>query len=160
MPHGVRDLLNILRDLIEDSATLPLGRDRCFLDKDKAIGLLDEIENDLPDEIRKAFAIVEQRDEILAKAKREGETIVKRSEERARRLVSEDEIVKEARQKALEIENGAKSKSKELRLATNEYVDELLKRTEETVNTALSELRKSRQEFRATAKGVGQKNKI
>ena len=152
MPHDVDNLLTMLRNMIEDSFTLPLGSDKCVLDKDKAIGLLDEIAGNLPEELRKATSIVGQRNEMMAKAKSEAESIVKTAEERARRLISEEEILSSARKKAQEQENLTKTKTRELRIATNEYVEDLLKRTEEAINTALNEVRKSRMEFRNTAK--------
>ncbi|MDR0293543.1 MAG: ATPase [Oscillospiraceae bacterium] len=152
MPHDVESLLTMLRDLIEDSFTLPLGSDKCVLDKDKAMGLLDEIAGNLPEELRKAVSIVEQRNDMIAKAKSEAESIVRTAEERARRMLSEEEILTTARRKAQELENQTKSKTRDLRIATNEYVEDLLKRTEEAVNTALNEVRKSRLEFRNTAK--------
>ncbi|MCL1806268.1 MAG: ATPase [Oscillospiraceae bacterium] len=152
MPHDVESLLDMLRELIEDSFTLPLGSDKCVLDKDKAMGLIDEIAGSLPEELRKATSIVSQRNEMMAKAKSEAESIVKSAEERSRRLVSEEEVLASARRKAQDIENQTKNKTRELRMATNEYVEDLLKRTEEAVNTALNEVRRSRQEFRNTAK--------
>ncbi|MDR0324565.1 MAG: ATPase [Oscillospiraceae bacterium] len=152
MPHDVESLLGMLREQIEDSFTLPLGSDKCVLDKDKAMGLIDEIANSLPEELRKASSIVSQRNEMMQKAKSEAESIVKTAEERARRLISDEEVLSTARRKAQELENQTKTKTRELRIATNEYVEDLLKRTEEAVNTALNEVRKSRMEFRNTAK--------
>ena len=152
MTHDVESLLNMLRELIEDSFTLPLGSDKCVLDKDKAMGLIDEIAGSLPEELRKASSIVSQRNEMMQKAKGDADSLVKSAEERARRLISEEEVLATARKKAQELENQTKTKTRELRIATNEYVEDLLKRTEEAVNTALNEVRKSRLEFRNTAK--------
>ncbi|MDR1692962.1 MAG: ATPase [Oscillospiraceae bacterium] len=152
MAHQVEDLLDMLRALIEDSFTLPLGSDKCVLDKDKAMGLLDEIAQNLPEELRKATSIVGQRNEMMAKAKSEAESIVKTAEDRARRLISEQEVLTTARRKAQEQETMTKNKTRELRQATNEYIDDLLKRTEEAVNTALNEVRRSRLEFRNSAR--------
>jgi vacuolar-type H+-ATPase subunit H len=152
MRHDVDTLLNMLRELIEDSFTFPLGRDKCMLDKDKAIGLIDEIEGNLPEELKKATSIVSQRNEMMQKAKSEAGSIVKSAEERARRLISEEEVLTTARRKAQELENQTKNKMRDLRIATNEYIEDLLKRTEEAVNTALNEVRKSRLEFRNSAR--------
>jgi Skp family chaperone for outer membrane proteins len=152
MNNDSESLLTMLRSLIEDSFTLPLGSDKCVLDKDRAIGLIDEISRNLPEELRKAASIVAQRNEMLQKAKSEAESKIKSAEERSRRLVSEEEVLITARKKAQELENQTKNKTRDLRIATNDYVDDLLKRTEEAVNTALNEVRKSRMEFRSQAK--------
>jgi hypothetical protein len=152
MNNDTESLLNMLRALIEDSFTLPLGSDKCVLDKDRAIGIIDEIAKNMPEELRKATSIVSQRKEMLQKAKSEAESMLKAAEERSRRLVSEEEVLLAARKKAQELETQTKNKTRDLRLATNDYVEDLLKRTEEAVNTALNEVRKSRQEFRNQAK--------
>jgi phage terminase Nu1 subunit (DNA packaging protein) len=89
---------------------------------------------------------------MVAKAKSEAETILRTAEDRKARLVSEEEVLTTAKKKAQELENQTKNKMREIRMATNEYVEDILKRTEEAINTALNEVRKSRQEFRNQAK--------
>jgi vacuolar-type H+-ATPase subunit H len=152
MPHGVEDLLKMLKTQIEDSFTLPLGSDKCVLDKEKAIGLIDEIVYNLPEELRKANSILSQRNEMITKAKSDSESIIRTAEDRKARLVSDEEVLATAKKKAQELENATKNKMRELRHATNEYVEDMLKRTEEAINTALNEVRKSRQEFRNQVK--------
>ena len=152
MAHAIEDLLQMLRDNIEDAFTLPLGSDKCVIDKDKCIGLLDEIINMMPGEIKQAKSIVENRADMTAAAKNEAETIIRTAQERAARLVSEQEVLLTAKQKATDVENHAKTKTRELQIATNQYVEDILKRTEAAINTALNEVRQSRLEFRNTAR--------
>ena len=141
----------MLRENIEDAFTVPLGRDKCVVDKDKCVGLLDEIIALLPEELKKAREIVETRNNLLQSAKNEAESIIKAAEAKGQRLVSEQDVLLIAKQKAMDLESKAKTKTRELRTATNQYVEDTLKRTEEAINTALNEVRQSRLEFRNTA---------
>lgn len=152
MAHAVEDLLKMLRENIDDSFTLPLGSDKCVVDKDKCIGLLDEIISLIPGELKQARSIVESRNELVGAAKNEAESIIRTAQERAARMVSEQEVLLTARQKAADLENQTKAKTRELRVATNAYVEDILKRTEEAINTALNEVRQSRLEFRNTSR--------
>ena len=152
MAHAVEDLLEMLRDTIENSFTLPLGSDKCMIDKDKCMGLLDEIRNMMPGEIKQAKSLVENRNNLVAASKREAESIKQTAQDQAKRLISEQEILHIAKQKATKVEEETKVKTRELRMATNEYVENILKRTEEAINTALNEVRQSRMEFRNTSR--------
>lgn len=146
--NGVEDLLDMLHDMVEDAFTVPFGRDKSLVDKDQVLGLLDEIIQNLPNELRKARTIVDTKNDLLNSAKAEAEKIVHTAEERAKRMVSEHEITLAARQHAGELENQTRAKTRDVLRATNEYVEDILKRTEDAINTALGEVRRSRAEFR------------
>ena len=91
--------------------------------------------------------IVEKRNDFLAAGRKEGEAIKRQAEEHARQLVSEHDIVVEARRKSAEIVANADRKSRELRRVTSEYCEELLKSTEESVSSTLEDVKKARAKF-------------
>ena len=152
MARDVEDLLNTLYNMIQDAFTIPLGNDRCIIDKDKALAILDDINTAMPGYIRDAKRIAEEEALIISRAKREAEVTRRAAEEQAKRLVSQEEILASARQKSADIHAQTESKMRELRKATNEYVDNTMKRTEDAINAALNEIRQSRVEFRAASK--------
>ncbi len=152
MARDVEDLLSMLYDMLQDAFTIPLGNDRCVVDKDKALALLDEINAAMPGYIKEAKRIAEEEAQIIAKAKREAEVTRRAAEEQARRLVNQEEVLTVARQKASDMIAQAEAKTRELRKATNEYVDNTMKRTEDAIHAALNEIRQSRVEFRTAAK--------
>ncbi len=86
----------------------------------------------------------------LADAKREADTTVRVAQERAKALIAQDVITREAQQRANEIVSQAQSKSREMRRATNEYVDDLMKRTDDELTQLLAETRKIRQSIKAS----------
>lgn len=151
MENGVQELLQMLSNLISEARSVPLSSEKCIIEREKALDLIDEIKTQLPDEISKAKRLVTARDEFVGNAKREAESIRKVAEERARQLVDEEEIVKIARAQANDLVSNAEVKSKELKRVANEYAEELLRRTEESISSALDEVRHSRSKFNALA---------
>ena len=112
------------------------------------LDMLDEISNQLPGELKQAKTIVDSRNELIAKAKREAEGLVRQAQSQAKQLVSQEATYKEAQVQAEEMIRNAQSKIKELKQVTNDYVDDSLKRTEEAIAEALGEIRESRSRFR------------
>lgn len=147
----VTELLEMLYNSVVDAWGVPLGKDKCMLHRESTLGLLDDIRAQLPVELSEARRLLSARDEFIANAKREAESIRKAAEEESRRLVEEQEVVQTARLRAGEILNIAETKSKEVVRVANEYVDDALRRTEEAINAAVSEVRQSRSRFRGLA---------
>lgn len=147
---NVDDLVDELYDMVDKAWSLPMSHGRAVLDGAQVKEILDEIREVLPKEIHQAQAIVADRAQILADAKREAETLVRVAQDRARALVAQDEITREAQQKANEAMGQAQAKSREMRRATNEYVDDLMKRTDDELSRLLSEARKVRQDIKAS----------
>lgn len=149
MANGVEEIITTLYEMVQDAWSLPLGGEKCVVERDKVLDLLDEISNQLPGELKQAKTIVESRNEVITNAKREAENILKQAEQRARQMISREEITKQAEQQAAEMIKAAQTKIKELRQVTNDYVDDSMKRTEDAIAQALSEIRESRSKFRA-----------
>lgn len=147
---NVEELLDELYGMVEKAWSLPLSRGRAVLDGEEVKQILDEIRDSLPQEIRQAKAICADRAQIISDAKREAETIVRVAEERAKTMVNQDEIVRQAQQKANEMISQSQGKYREMRKASNDYIDDLMKRTDDALAANLAELRKARQNIKAS----------
>ena len=154
---NVEELLDELYDMVEKAWNFPLSRGRAMLDVEEVKEILEEIRDAMPQEIRQAKAIVADRTKIISDAKREAETIVRVAEERARAMVNQDEIVKQAQQKANEMLAQAQTRFRKMQKACNVYIDDLMQRTDEGLTANLAELRKTRQEIKASLRS-GQQN--
>jgi DNA anti-recombination protein RmuC len=147
---NVDQLIDELYDMVEKAWALPMSHDKVVLDKEQVRQILEEMRELLPQEVHQAKAIVADRSQILADAKREADTTMRVAQEKAKALVSQDVITREAQQRANEIMTQAQAKSREMKRATNEYVDDLMKRTDEELARLLSEARKIRQSIKAS----------
>lgn len=151
----VEELIETLYGIIQDARGLPLGADKCFVERDKVLDLLDEISNQLPGELKQARTIVDSRSEVINSAKREAEAILKQAQAQARQMVSQEEICKQAEAEAARMIKEAQNKIKELKAVTNDYVDDALRRTEEAISAALGDVRDSRSRFNALVNPQG-----
>lgn len=153
------ELIDKLYDMVQDAFSLPFGADRCVLDRDKVLGLLDEIRHTLPEDIKQAQTIVDSRNEVLQSAKKEADATKRQAEEHARKMVSQEEIlsaararannmVAEAEKKSRDMVADAEQKSRDVRKAASDYLDNALKKTEDTIAFSLGDVKKARNEFR------------
>ena len=149
MANSIEEIITTLYEMVQDAWSLPLGAEKCVLERDKVLDLLDEISNQLPGELKQAKTIVESRNEVITNAKREAEMIMKQAEQRARQLISQEEVYKQAEIEADQMIKSAQQKIKDLKAASNEYVDDALRRTEESIAGALNEIKAARSSFMA-----------
>lgn len=142
----VDELLEQIDDMIDKAWSLFGGK--CMIEADRLRDIVDDIRGNMPSEVRQAKAIVADRADIIATAKREAEGIVRQAEERARHLVAKEEIVRQAQQKADELLSQTHQKAREMRKGANDYAEDVLRRTEENLAQRLSEIRQARQVLR------------
>ena len=154
MATGVEELLDMLYEMIEDAKNMPLSSDKCILERDKALDLLDEVRGQFPMELSEAKKLIAARTDYINSAKREAELIRKQAEDQARQMVSENEVLAQTKQKANEMIRTAEERSRDLRKAANDYCEDALRRTEEAVAEAYDEIKKSRARFRAVSGGA------
>lgn len=151
MSSRVQELLEMLYSMINEAWGIPLGAEKCVIERDKALDLIDEIKAQFPNELAEAKRLVEARAEFITSAKKEAETIRRSAEERAKQLVEEQEVIRAAKARSNEIMSNAEASSNELKRAANEYVDDAMRRTEEALGAALEEMRQTRARFRSAA---------
>ena len=151
MASGVEELLDILYEMIDEAKSVPLSSDKCMIERDRALDLLDDIRAQFPMELKEAKKLLENRNEYINSAKREAEAMKKQAQEEARQMVAEDQLLAQARQKSSEMIRVAEERSRELRRVANEYCEDALRRTEEAVAEAFEEIKQSRARFRAAA---------
>ena len=149
--NDVLELIEMLYTMVTEAWGVPLGNEKCIVERDKVLNLLDEIKAQLPTELAEAKRMVANRDEYVGNAKREAESIRRAADERARAIVEEQEIVRAAKKRSSELLTSAESRTRELYRVANAYVDDALRRTEEAISSALSEVRESRSSFRSAA---------
>ena len=149
---NIDELLDLMEETMEEASGLPFSGSKRMVDIDKMRDIIDEVRLNMPTEIRQAKAIVNDRADIIASAKREAEGIVKKAEDRARVLVGEEQIVRAAQQRAAEILSSAQSQSREMRTTVTDYCENMLRITEEQLARNAAEVKTVRANLRQNAK--------
>jgi cell division septum initiation protein DivIVA len=149
MANNIEELISSLYEIIQSAWSIPLGQDKCVIERDKVLDLLDEISAQLPGELKQAKTIVESRNEVITNAKREAENILRQAEQRAKTMISDEEVYRQAKEQSAEMIRSAQNKIKELRQVTSDYVENALKRTEDAIASSLAEVKESHAQFTA-----------
>lgn len=139
----VQRLLDMLYGMIDEAKSAAFSSEKCIINRDEALDLLDEVRAKLPLEIKKAQELVRAREEYVSAAKKEVEKMLRQAELDAKVIVSESETLQQARQRSSEIIRRAESRSKELYHVANTYTEDALRRTEEAIQMALDEVKES-----------------
>lgn len=148
--RNIDELMDELYQLVDKAWKLPMSGGRTVVDGAEVKQLLDELRENFPHETQEARLIVADRAQIISDAKREAEKIVASAEERAKKLINQTEIVKQAQQRANDMLTQAQAQFREMRKASNEYVEDLMRRTEDGLAESLAELRKARQGIKSS----------
>lgn len=145
-------ILNALEDLVENSWTLPMSGGRTVVDSAQILDFVKDMRLNLPDEMKRSKKIIKERDDIIARARSEAESIITAAQLQAKHMVSEEEIYKTAQIRANEIITNAQTSSKELRTATVEYCDNVLKKTEDILKRGYDSITETRKNIRKSEK--------
>lgn len=147
--QNIEQIISALYDMIQDARGLPLGADKCIIEREKALDMLDEVIAQLPVELKQARTIVESRNELIGQSRREAETLIRQAQEKAAELVLEENIYKESKRQCQEMVLQTQARLAEVRKASNDYMDDALRRTEEAIEISLEDVRNTRQKFAA-----------
>lgn len=158
MNNNLEELITALYDMIQDAKSVPLSSDKCIIERDKALDMLDDLSAQLPAELKQARTIVQSREELVSQARREAENIIRNARTQAEQLVEKETIYQQTLQKCQEMakQNMAECEERvrqteqtmeQIKSASFGYVDNSLRQTEETILKALSEVRDTRSKF-------------
>ena len=155
--RNIEDIIGALYDLVQDARAMPLAADKCIVERDKVLDMLDEIIAQMPGELKQSRTIVESRNELISQARREAEGILRQAQEQAKQMVTKEAIYIEAKKRSEELVAQTQERINQLRKAGNEYMDDALRRTEETIEQALNEVKDTRMKFRTVTEAQEQK---
>ena len=145
----IEDIISALYDMVQDARGVPLASDKCVVERDKVLDMLDEIIAQMPAELKQARTIVESRNELIGQARREAETLIRQAQEKANQMVTEETIYQEAKRQCQEMVQQTQARMAELRKVSNDYMDDALRRTEEAIAMSLEDVRDTRAKFKA-----------
>ena len=147
--RNTEDIIGALYDMVQDARSMPLAADKCILERDRVLDMLDEIIAQLPHELKQSRTIVESRNELISQARREAENVIRQAQEQAKELVTKEAIYQEAVKRAEELVGQTQNRIEMLKKVANQYMDDALKTTEEVIAKSLEEVRETRTKFRA-----------
>lgn len=144
---NVLRLLDELEDIVENSSTIPFAG-KALVDRGEILDIIKEIRIQLPDEVKQAQWIKEERQRILVDAQQEAESIMKDARTHIEEMVEKDEITRLAQKRAEEIIEQGQAHAKEIRIGARQYADDLLAGIEESLDQLGNTVKQNRKELK------------
>jgi cell division septum initiation protein DivIVA len=131
--------INQLEEMVRDAKSMPLSSS-ALLNRDEVLELIEQMKDSLPDEIKQARWIVKDREELLAKARRDAEAMVEQGRQEQLRLASHEAVVQKAHVESERILQEAGDDARRLRLEAEDYVDAKLAQLESALQRILEDI--------------------
>ncbi len=141
---NIDDALESMDEILDKAMQVPFSQKKGMVDVTALRDLIDDIRMNLPEEITQARNVINDRKVIISDAKQEADRIIHKAEERAARLVSQQEIIKQANDKASQILTNAQTKYNQLCNESYDYVQNMLTRLEELLSADMTDIKKAK----------------
>jgi len=139
--------LNELEELIETSTRVPLTR-KVLVNEDQVLDLLDRIRTTIPEEIRQAKWIIQEREKVMSDSQKEAMRLLEDAQRKVSQQAEESEIVRKAKEVADSIIAKAEKQAMELREGAKSYADDILTNLLESLDKLSTQVDKGRSELR------------
>lgn len=126
-------LLEYLQEILETSSKLPMSN-KIMVNKKEVNEIIEQIINCLPDELKKAAWICDEKEKIIRDAQEQAEEIKKEAVEVIRRKIETHDLVKSAEDKGEKIIFNAQKKAKIIKSGTKEYSLGVLHQIDSNIN--------------------------
>jgi hypothetical protein len=143
----VHDRIDELIHLVENARTMPMSAS-CMINRSDVLERLRDIKGGLPEEFRRAELLLRDRDALLEEGRREADRILAGAREQRGSLVSDTEVVREARRRAEQVKHDAMQEAYAIRQEVDDYVDQKLANFEVVLNKTLSAVNRGREKLR------------
>ncbi len=140
--------LNEMEEIIESGFKIPMTK-KVMVDEELLLDMMDRIRTTLPEEIRQAKWIIQERERVLSDTKREAGKLIEDAQKQMERQIDENEITRLARLKADEIIEKAELIAQEIKQGARDYADEILNSLEKRIEVIIEEVQGGRMELQS-----------
>ena len=140
-------LLENLEENIENSKKIPFTN-KVIIEQEEILNIIKDIRLKMPDDLKQAKWISEERQRILEEAKKEANDVVKEAENRIISMIDEHEITRKAYEQKNQIMEAANENSRQITQGAKEYADNILADLEKRLEKVLKEISQDRKELK------------
>ena len=147
VPIDVAGLLDAIERITADARSMPLSSS-VMVNRGELVALLRQLREAMPEELSRARYVVRDHDLILENARTDAAEIVAEARAEHERLVSEQHVVRAAREESERIIDAAHGTARQMRLEAEDYVDAKLANFEVVLHKTLTAVERGRERLR------------
>lgn len=119
-------LVDRLENLIASSSRLPLVNQIVIKEAD-ILSVVDQMRTSIPEEIKQARRIIQEKERIIAQAQAEATTLLTRARDESERAINREELVRNAAERSQSLVHQAEARSEQMKNEADLYVAETLR---------------------------------
>lgn len=139
----ILELIDRLEELVAQGSRVPWGN-KIMLDEDEVLTLVDQLRMSMPQEIKQARRVVQDRQKIITDAQSEADKILSVAKERAEYLMNEQGLVNEAKARSEEILRQSREHSKKSMQEVDQYAHQMLTQMERVLQDNLQQIQQAK----------------
>jgi cell division septum initiation protein DivIVA len=125
-------LLDQLEEVLGGGSRVPLTS-RTLVDEQEVLDILDQIRVSIPDELKAARRLTQERDQVISDARAEADRILLDADAQAADRVNEHGLVRAAESRAADIEERALRQAEDIRREADAYAYKVLHKLREQI---------------------------
>lgn len=143
---AIEEILDEIENLVVEAKRVPFTN-KCMIEDDDLVRLIDDLRNELPQEIQRANAVIEMQQQTINEAKAEANRIVDQAKSHAVSLVNETEILRQAQAQAEAIMDKTMKNANELKQDSLNYAEEVFNHLVNNIGGALEVVQQAKDEL-------------
>ena len=136
-------MIDRLEQLVSTGTRLPLSS-RTMIDEQEFLDIIDQLRVTVPEELKQARRVTQERERIMLQAEAEAEKIIVGAQERATLMLQDSELVRQAQEEADRVIETAEQNATEVRRGADQYAADVLAGLENELTKLLATARKGR----------------
>jgi len=145
------NIISEMEELIESSPKVPMTK-RVLVDEDRLLDYLDRIRASMPEEMRQAKWVMQERDKVISDSKREAVRIIEDAEMQLEKKAVDSEVTRKAQELGEEIRLRSEEMARQIKQGSLDYADEMLAELEGKLNSILVQVQENRYELKGVPK--------
>lgn len=141
--NDILELIDRLEDMVAQGSRVPWGR-KIMIEEDDLLTLIDQLRMAMPQEIKQARRVVQDRQKIIADAQHEADKILSVAKERAEYLMNEQGLVNEAKARSEEMLRQSKEHSRKSMQEVDQYAHQMLTQLERVLHDNLHQIQQAK----------------
>lgn len=139
----ILELIDSLEDLVSQGSRVPWGG-KIMVEEDEVLALVDQLRMAMPQEIKQARRVVQDRQKIITDAQTEADKILSVAKERAEYLMNEQGLVNEAKARSEEILRQSREHSRKSMQEVDQYAHQMLTQLERVLEDNLHQIQEAK----------------
>ena len=131
---------------IESARAMPMSAS-CIVNRSQLLAMLDDARDLIPAEMQRAESLLDERDEVVEKGRREAAEVIAAAHVEQQRLVTETEVHQAAIVESDRVRSEAELEAKQIRQEVDDYVDTKLANFEIVLNKTLAAVLRGREKL-------------